>query len=220
MLFKALLTLLTATLAVAAPSKRQDDDTGGLSVELTNTVLAVSADYRVSTNGTAVPVNFPFTVDLVTVTCVEICIPEYHCTLYDTNYTPFITVPPGTTEIQPPTEVGLIICGGGLPEKKREVQPSTPAARRTGPYDGVAVFSNEETGYKTGFGFHIGETISLGDRTKYYTNATVQDVNAPVNERWNCEAFDENGGSLGIFFASDRFIYSFVPGVVASFLCD
>lgn len=215
MFFKATLALLAATLAVAAPSKRQSEP--NLLVSLTNTGLAVTAEYNASTDGTPVPVDSTFTFDEARVECLEICIPEYHCTLYDKSFTPIITLPPGTTQIDPASQVGLIICGSGLPETKREV--NTPEARQTKPYAGAAVFSNNQTGWETGFAFYLGETVDLAERTLYYSSATVQDVTVPANKRWSCEAFGEDGGSMGIFYASERFIYSFVPGVVASFLC-
>lgn len=214
MLFKATITLLLAALAAAIPSKRQSQP--NLSVMLTNTILAVTEEFNASTDGTAVAVDSTFNFDLATVQCLEICIPEFHCTLHDKNLSPFITLPPGNTEIDPAQQVGLIICGSGLPE----TQPAATEARATEPYSGAAVFSNNQTGWETGFAYYLGETVSLAERTLYYTGAYVQDVTTPPGERWMCEAFDVEGGSLGHFASSDRFIYSFVPGVVASFVCQ
>lgn len=213
MFLKATLTLLAAALALATPGKRQSEP--DLAVSLTNIGLAVTAEYNASTDGTGVLVDSPFAFDVATVECIEVCIPEYHCTLYDKNYTPFITLPPGTTPIGPSRQVGLIVCGSGLPDSS-----TAPEARQTIPYDGAAVFSNNQTGWETGFAFQLGQTVSLDERTQYYTSAGVQDITVPPEALWGCEAFDEDGGSLGIFFRSERFIYSFVPGVVASFLCD
>lgn len=88
------------------------------------------------------------------------------------------------------------------------------------PYDGAAVFSpSNETGWETGFAFYLGQTVSLAARTGYYSSATVQDVNAPQLPIWSCKAFGVDGESLGVFWASEKFIYSFVPGIVASFRC-
>lgn len=215
MLFTTALPLLAATMAVAAPNKRQSEP--NLRVSLTDTPLFVTAEYNASTDGTHVAVDSTLIFDEAKVECIEICIPEFHCTLYDKSSTPVVTLPPGTSQIDPPSQVGLIICGTGLPETKREV--NTPEARQTKPYDGAAVFTNNQTGWETGFAFYLGETIDLAERTLYYSSATVQDVTVPPNKHWSCEAFGEDGGSLGVFYASDRFIYSFVPGVVASFLC-
>lgn len=217
MFLKSTLNLLLATLAVAAPNKRQSEPS--LRVSLTNTILTMTEEFNASTDGTAVAVDSNFTFDLAVVECLEICIPEFHCTLHDKNLTPFITLPPGSTRINPAQQVGLIVCGFGLPERKRKVVPAASEARATEPYAGAAVFTNNQTGWSAGFSYYLGETVSLAERTVYYTGATVQDVTIPPNERWICEAFDANGGSLGNFAASDRFIYSFVPGVVASFLC-
>ncbi|KAK2608338.1 hypothetical protein N8I77_006956 [Diaporthe amygdali] len=217
MLFKTTISLLLATLAAAAPNKRQSEP---IRVSLTNTILAVTEEFNASMDGTAVPVDSTFFFDLAVVECIELCVPEFHCTLHDKNFTPFISLPPWTTTIDPAQQVGLIICGFGLPDTKREVQSAAAEARATEPYAGAAVFSNNQTGWSTGFGYYLGQTVSLAERTGYYTGATVQDVTTPPGERWICEAFDVNGGSLGNFAASDRFIYSFVPGVVGSFVCQ
>ncbi|KAI3391309.1 hypothetical protein diail_7616 [Diaporthe ilicicola] len=218
MIFKPTFIILLATLAAAVPSKRQSEP--NLKVSLTNTILAVTEEFNASTDGTSVTVDATFAVDLAVVECLDICIPEFHCTLSDKNLAPFITLPPGRTEIDPARQVGLIVCGSGLPETKREAQPAASEARATEPYAGATVFTNNQTGWSTGFGYYLGETVSLGERAGYYSEATVQDVTTPPNERWICEAFDVNGGSLGNFAASDKFIYSFVPGVVASFVCE
>ncbi|KAL1858773.1 hypothetical protein Daus18300_009907 [Diaporthe australafricana] len=204
MFFKSTITLLLATLALAAPSKRQSEP--NLRVSLTNTIFAVTEEFNASKNGTAVAVDSNFTFDLAIVECLEVCIPEFHCTLHDKNLTPFITLPPGRTSIDP--------------AQQRKVELVASEARATEPYAGAAVLTNNQTGWSTGLGYYLGETTSLGERTGYYTGATVQDVTTPPNERWICEAFDASGGSLGNFAASDRFIHSFVPGVVASFLCE
>lgn len=128
MFYKAIITILTATLAAAAPSKRQSEP--GLQVSLTNTVLAVTEQYSASTDGTPVPVNSTFEFDVATVECVEVCIPEYHCNLYDKAFAPVTVLNPGTTEIEPASQVGLIICGPWLAaDTKREVLPETPTAR-------------------------------------------------------------------------------------------
>lgn len=112
MFIKATLTLLAATLAVAAPSKRQAAP--DLLVSLTNTILAVTAEYNVSTDGTPVAVDSTFTFDAARVERLEIGIPEYHCTLYDKSFAAIGDFNPGASPIDPPSQVGLIICGDGL----------------------------------------------------------------------------------------------------------
>lgn len=218
MLVKATFTLLAATLAIAAPSKRQSEP--NLRILLTNTELAITDEYEASTDGPPVAVNTTFTVDEANVACLDICVPEFHCELYDKNLAPIINLPPGTSHIDPASLVGQIICGSGLPDKKREVQESAPAARQTVPYAGAAVFTQNTTGWETGFAFYLGQTVSLAERTLYYSSATVYDVNAPSLPVWSCHAFGVDGEDMGVFWASEKFLYTFVPGVVASFLCE
>lgn len=215
MLFQVCASILLANLAIAKPDTRAADP--DLGIELTNTVLDVTAEYNASTDGTPVLVDSTFTFDLATVRCLEVCVPEYHCTLYDKSLTNAVaTLNPGTTTFAS-TEVGQIICGFGLAADKREDKGTSVA--RVVPYDGAAVFTNNITGWETGFAFYLGETVSLAERTLYYSSATVEDVNAPQLPIWSCTAFDVDGESLGVFWASEKFIYSFVPGIVASFRC-
>lgn len=245
MLFITLTTSLLASLAVSTPTKRQSQPNIG--VELTNTVLAVTAEYNASTDGTAVPVDSTLTFNQATLRCLEVCIPEYHCTLFDKSLNPIVTLNPGGGQFDS-TQVGQITCGQGLvvradragkvTKKKRGDGGNSAAAAaaagvesaraaraaaqaaRVVPYDGAAVFTDNRTGWETGFGFYLGQTVSLGDdRTQYYSSATVQDVNAAQLPIWSCRAFGTGGENMGVFWASEKFIYSFVPGVVASFLC-
>lgn len=215
MLLQLCAFIFLAARATATPDTRAAEP--NLGIELTNTVLDVTAEYNASTDGTPVLVGDTFTFNHAVVRCLEICIPEYHCTLYDKSLTNAVArLNSGTTEFAS-TEVGQIVCGSGLLEDKR--QDAGLASHRAVPYDGAAVFTNNKTGWETGFAFNLGETVSLGERTLYYSSATVQDVNAPQLPIWSCKAFDVYGGSLGVFWASEKFIYSFVPGVVASFRC-
>ncbi|CAN8104603.1 unnamed protein product [Discula destructiva] len=210
------LAVFLASSATTALGVRTSES--NLAIELINTDLDVTAIYKGSTDGTPVIVDSTTTFNQATVTCPGICIPEYHCDLYDKTLTNVVvTLNPGATEFAS-TEIGQIICGFGLAENKREA--TGIAIPRVEPYDGAAVFTNNETGWETGFAFYLGETVSLAERTLYYSSATVQDVNAPQLPIWSCKAFDADGDSLGIFWVSEKFIYSFVPGIVASFLCD
>lgn len=121
------ITLLLATLAAAAPSRRQSEP--NLSVSLTHTVLAVTEQFNASTDGTAVPVASTLNFDLAIVECREICIPEFHCTLHDKELTAFATLAPGRTQISPARQVGLVTCGLGLPADNGAAQGDTVESR-------------------------------------------------------------------------------------------
>lgn len=150
MLRKPSITLLLATLAAAILGKRQRQL--NLGVKLTNTILASTEELKASMDGTAVAVDSASNFDLAKVECIDLCIPEFHCTLYDKNLSPFITLPPGKTRIDPAQQVGLIICGSGMPGDR----PVATEARAAEPYSGVAVFSNNQICRQTGFGYQLG----------------------------------------------------------------
>lgn len=112
MLLNLLLTpLLLAATAAAMPSRRQSRP--GLSIDLKNTMLAVVEQFQASMDGTAVPVSSNATYDEATISCIEICIPEYHCTLYDQDLTPFASLNPGTSTFDS-SQVSRIECAQGL----------------------------------------------------------------------------------------------------------
>lgn len=150
MLLKHSITLLLATLAAAVLGKPQPQL--NLGVKLTNTILAATEELKASMDGTAVAVDSTSDFDLAEVKCIDLCIPEFHCTLYDRNISPFITLPPGKTHINPAQQVGLIICGSGMPGDR----PAATEARATEPYSGVAVFSNDQICRQNGFGYQLG----------------------------------------------------------------
>lgn len=120
MLFTPASALLLATLAAAIPGKRQSQP--NLSVTFTNTTLDVTEVFHTSTDGTAVVVDSAVAFDLVWVQCLEICIPEFHCDLHDKSLSRAVTLGPGGTGIAWALEVGLIICGPGLPDWQNEAQ--------------------------------------------------------------------------------------------------
>lgn len=118
MFAQTFVSMLLAASALAAPSKRAAEP--DLSVELTNTRLAITEFYNASTDGTPVLVGSTTLFDLATISCLEVCIPEYHCTVYDKTLTNAVaTLNPGATAIAS-TQVGQIICGSGLAADQRD----------------------------------------------------------------------------------------------------
>lgn len=113
MLFTLVAQLAVAGLAAAIPAKRQS--VPNLSVQLSNTVSLAATQVNASTDGTAVGVDSDGTFDSVTVSCIEACIPEYHCELFDKSLASFLTVNPGTTSLDG-KQVGQVICSLGLVE--------------------------------------------------------------------------------------------------------
>ncbi|KAG6355180.1 hypothetical protein INS49_004261 [Diaporthe citri] len=116
MLFQPTITLLLASLAIAAPGKSQSLQT--VTVTFINTHLGVVHGLQIPADGRVVAVEAAFTnrlVDHVMIKCLDICIPEFQCTLYDENSDPLITLPPGSTAIDPPQRVHEVTCKGGLP---------------------------------------------------------------------------------------------------------
>lgn len=111
MLFILISQLALACLAAAIPSKRQS--VPNLSIELSNTISAVAVQFKASTDGTVVTVDSDSAFDVATISCIEICIPEFHCDLYDKSLAPLVTLNPGTTNLDS-QQVGQIICGSGL----------------------------------------------------------------------------------------------------------
>lgn len=127
--------------------------------------------------------------------------------------------------------VAQVTCASGL------AAATAPAARRprritieatitstNTTFDGEAVFTDAATGAQNKVGFYIGQDATVGDGTADVSAATVEPEslanmsdNAPA---FTCVARDSAGATMGTFFGTARYSYSFAPGVVASFLCS
>lgn len=115
--------LLASTAAAMPPSWKRQSTTGSqpaLSIDLKNTMLAVVEQLQASMDGTPVPVpsssndtTTTATYDEATISCIEVCIPEYHCTLYDQDLAPFASLNPGTSTFDS-SRVSQIVCEQGL----------------------------------------------------------------------------------------------------------
>lgn len=143
MLSQIWLSSLLATAALA-----------NLTITLTNTVSCVTEHYEASTDGTPVLIDSTSIFDLSSLECLGLCIPEYHCTLYDRSLTTaVVTINPGRTWF-PSTEVGHIVCGYGLVLSERE-GTGFIAVHGDGLYYGAAESVGDDTWCKKGTEFYL-----------------------------------------------------------------
>lgn len=154
------------------------------------------------------------TYDSIKVQCLEICVPEFHCTLYDASLAAIMDVNPGETALSN-LEVGQVTCASGLAARRRSTEAT---------FDGEAVFTDAATGAQTKVGFYVGQDATVGDATADMSAATVEQSSlanlSDTAPAFTCVAYDSAGADMGTFFGTTRYSYSFVPGVVASFLCS
>lgn len=72
-------------------------------------------------------------------------------------------------------------------------------------------------------GFVVGENATVSPAAINMSAATVDTGSLQTGndsaQAFTCVAYDEAGADMGTFFGTERYSYSFVPGVVASFLC-
>lgn len=144
MLPEPIIALLLASLTAAAPGKNLSQQ--HLSMWLSAKVFTVSTEVRPTIDGVFHAVkDFAYPVSSVIIGCLGDCVPEYHCTLYDKNLNPFITVPPGTTQLNTGKAVHQVSCALGLPPKPPQLiedleipQPSQSRSQKT---QSVALFS-------------------------------------------------------------------------------
>lgn len=226
-----LVLLLTAGAAAAATVPVERQSTPVLRVLLSNSASGVSEEYDAGTDSTAISVSSTATYDTVKVDCLEICIPEYHCTLYDKSLNAIMDVNPGTTTLSN-LEVGQVTCASGLAARRRlrqrrqwsyrnDLRTLHKAAslepRQT--FTGEAIFTDADTGEETRVGFYVDEEADLGVSIKTMSKATVETTSGDTSEAYTCVAYDKDGVSMGTFFGTARYSYTFVPGVVSFFLC-
>lgn len=135
MLLIPTITTLLATLAAAAPSKRQSGP--GLSLTLTNTILNVTETFILNVTETfnvstvaEVFVDSTVTFDSARLECRTtkgcIAIPEFHCLLKDKSRAPAARIRFDDRKITPPIRVGSVVCGWGRLETV-EPQAAAPA---------------------------------------------------------------------------------------------
>lgn len=244
--------ILAAAGIVAASPIEQRQSTPVLKVTLSNSASAVSEQYNASTDSSAISVaSSTTTYDGINVGCLEICLPEYHCTLYDKSLTAIMDVNPGDTALSS-LEIGQVTCASGLASTKRSLGGTTTTTKRSKrprqwswrsnahvgelinlidrrrqdstatTYDGEAVFTDASSGAQTTVGFHVGQNATVGSGATNMSAATVAAsslTNGDTAQAFTCVAYDGAGADMGTFFGTERYSYSFVPGVVAWFLC-
>lgn len=235
-IFDAFAKITAVSCAPGAPAeaetKRQAEGEGGLVVEFTNHPLEVTETIRLSADGQPRPVDFDFTVSVVSTRCAEICIPElaYHCQLFDRALQPVgnLTGPGSKTfpQGQQPF-ISQITCyddfGKGNAVAERS-EAKTEARQSDDVVKGTVVFSNEE-GDRYEHELVLDEVVAmpLNVLPVFYTEATVILSHDPRNRFWACKAFALGRATfddLGVFFANEKFIKTFEGGEIFNWKCE
>lgn len=227
-------------IATTKPVERQSPPI--LRVTLSNSASAVMEEYNASTDSTVVSVASTTAYDTINLGCLEVCIPEYHCTLYDKSLAAIMDVNPGTTNLSN-IEVGQVTCASNLvttPDRRstrrrrqwsyrnafRDKYKAGVVPRQTdgaATYDGEAIFTDAATGAQTKVGFLVGQNTTLGSASQNMSAATVEQgslTTSDTSQAFTCVAYNMQSTSMGTFFGTERYSYSFAPGVVGSFLCS
>ncbi|KAH8779962.1 hypothetical protein F5883DRAFT_540954 [Diaporthe sp. PMI_573] len=235
-IFDAFATITAVSCAPGLPAgaeeKRQDEGEGGLVVELTNHPLEVTETIRLNADGQPRPVNFDFTVSVVSTRCAEICIPElaYHCQLFDRGLQPVGNLTgPGVLRFPQGQEpfIGQITCyddfGQGAVVDER-AEHDAEARQSDDVVRGTVVFTNEE-GDRYEHELVLDELIVLPENVLpvFYTDATVILLNDPRDRFWSCKAFARGRATfddLGVFYANERFNKTFEGGEIHWWKCE
>lgn len=235
-IFDAFAKITAVSCAPGAPAeaetKRQAEGEGGLVVEFTNHPLEVTETIRLNADGQPRPVDFDFSVSVVSTRCAEICIPElaYHCQLFDRALQPVgnLTGPGSKTfpQGQQPF-ISQITCyddfGKGNAVAERS-EAKTEARQSDDVVKGTVVFSNEE-GDRYEHELVLDEVVAmpLNVLPVFYTEATVILSHDPRNRFWACKAFALGRATfddLGVFFANEKFIKTFEGGEIFNWKCE
>lgn len=251
LLLESLITLFAASALVEASpvTIKQRQSTPVLAVIFSNSASAITEQFSASTDSSAVSVASTTTYDNVRVQCLEVCIPEFHCTLFDKSGATIQDVNPGDTALSS-LEIGQVTCAQGLSanlrrrkgtgidtkttrirrrwswrndRKEQEPPVATLVSRQTTKYDGEAVFT-DGTGTQTKVGFVVNQDSALDGSTLANISAATVDksslTTSDTSKTFTCQAYDSSGVSMGTFFGTSRYSYSFTAGVVATFLCS
>lgn len=219
-------------LPAEAEAKRQAEGEGGLIVEFTNHPLEVTETIRLDADGQPRPVNFDFTVSVVSTRCAEICIPElaYHCQLFDRALQPVGNLTgPGALSFPQGQQpfIGQITCyddfgkGSAVAERSEE---KTKVRQSDDVVQGTVVFTNEE-GDRYEHELVLDEVVALPLNVLpvFYTEATVILSHDPRNRFWACKAFAQGRATfddLGVFYANEKFIKTFEGGEIFNWKCE
>lgn len=235
-IFDAFATITAVSCAPGFPaeveSKRQAEGEGGLVVEFTNHPLEVTETIRLDADGQPRPVNFDFTVSVVSTRCAEICIPElaYHCQLFDRALQPVgnLTGPGALTfPVGQQPFISQITCyddfGQGVAVDERSEDKTEPR-QNDDVVQGTVVFSNED-GDRYEHDLVLDELVVLPDNVLpvFYTDATVILSHDPRNRFWACRAFARGRATfddLGVFYANTRFDKTFEGGEIYTWKCE
>lgn len=235
-IFDAFATITAVSCALGLPAeaeaKRQADVEGGLFVEFTNHPLEVTETIRLDADGQPRPVNFDFTISVVSTRCAEICIPElaYHCELFDRALQPVGNLTgPGAMSFPQGQQpfIGQITCyddfGRGIVVDERSEEKNR-ARQSDDVVQGTVVFSNED-GDRYEHELVLDELVVLPENVLpvLYTDATVILSHDPRKRFWACKAFARGRATfddLGVFYANEKFIKTFQGGEIHTWKCE